>query len=486
MSLRTEVLGGLRWIASARLAGQLLSWAGTIVVVRLLTPDDYGLIAIGGFFILYLLLLSEGGLSAVLIRQPQLSERMLRETQTIVLAINIACCAILILASPAIAHYFEEPRLRQVLPVLAFQFLLVALGVVPNALLSREMRFKELAAINVSQTAVVMATTLVLALMGFGVWSLVVSNLVGFALKSSLMIWRSGTFHRPAWGIREAGAFKGFSGYVLLDRTLWHLFANVDALIVNKALGTTSTGFYAVAQNLASIPITKIAGIFGEVSLPAFAHIQDDRHRVRRSLILAARNTAVCAFPIGVGLAAVAIPLLDVLLGQKWEAASVVFQFLALAIPFRLLGLFESPVLLATGKPRAMLVNRATSLVILVVALLVGSRWGLNGVAAGWAIASPAIWMVTTARVCREFGWSPGELYRPAVVPLLASAIMFGAVAFVVHSLRETGMSELVQLSCAIPVGAVVYGGIMWVVARQSLREVLELAKGIAGGRGSP
>jgi O-antigen/teichoic acid export membrane protein len=476
----------LRWIASARLVGQLLSWAGTVVVVRLLTPDDYGLIAIGGFFILYLLLLSEGGLSSAPVRQPQLSERMLREAQTIILAINIGCCAILILAAPAIAHYFDEPRLRQVLPVLAFQFLLVAAGVIPNALLARQMRFKEIATINVVQTAVVMATTLALALAGAGVWSLVVSNLVGFALKSALMIQRCGVFHRPVLGIREAGVFGGFSGYVLLDRTLWHVFANIDALIVNKTLGTTATGYYSVAQNLATIPLSKIAGVFGEVSLPAFSSIQDDQTRVRKSLVLASRNMALLAFPIGAGLASVADPLIVTLLGDNWASVSTAFQFLAVAIPFRLMGLFESPVLLAMGRPRALLLNRAVSLTILVAALLIGSRWGLAGVAAAWAAAAPAIWVATTARCCRVFGWQPGEMLRPAIAPLFVSVAMFAIVSSAAAHLREEGYSEIFQLLCIIPLGASIYGIVMWAVARQSLTEMLELARGLLGVRRRP
>jgi O-antigen/teichoic acid export membrane protein len=151
VTLRNSVLSGLRWTAGARAVSQFLSWIGTIFVIRLLSPDDYGLIAIGGFFIIYLQLLSEGGLSDALVRERNLNDSVLHEVQAILLVINCGCGLVLALSAPLLADYFDEPRLRAVLPVLASQFLIISVGIIPQAQLMREMRFKALSTMQVVQ-----------------------------------------------------------------------------------------------------------------------------------------------------------------------------------------------------------------------------------------------------------------------------------------------------------------------------------------------
>lgn len=478
MSLRSTVLSGLRWTAGARVIGQIFSWLATILVIRLLTPEDYGIIAIGGFFILYLLLLSEGGFSDALVRQPNLTERMLQEVQAILFVINGLCCLLLIAGSPLIADYFNEPMLRQVLPVLAVQFLIISFAIIPQAQLTREMRFKEISTVHLVQTVLVSVLTLALAFAGAGVWSLVVSNLGGLLFKSVVLLRITRKFHVPAFAFREARVFTGFSGYVLLDRTVWHFYSSVDALVVSRLLGTAATGLYSVAQNLASLPISKVAGVLGQVALPAFAHIQSDAKRVYGSYLLAMRAIAIYAFPIGFGLAAVAEPLVDLVLGEKWLGIVTVFQILALSIPFRLMSSFDSPLLLALGLPQVMLQNRLLSLGILVVALVIASRWELNGVAAAWAVGAPLIWALTTMRFCRRLEWPTLSVLMVASAPFLAALAMLVATqTFLGFFDQRTPL--VLRLPLAIAVGAVVYAAAIWSLARQPLQEALGLLKGL-------
>lgn len=479
MTLRDSVLTGIRWTAGLRVVSQLFSWFGSIIVIRLLAPDDYGILTIGGFFILYLLLLSEGGLSDALVRQPKLTDRMLEEVQGVLLIVSSACCALLALGAPLIASYFDEPRLSQVLPVLAVQFLIVGVGVIPQALLMRDMRFRTLSSIQLAQAVVATLVTLGLALLGAGVWALVASNLIGLLYKSGALIAAARRFHRPRFQFSQAKVFTGFSGYVLVDRTVWHLFANVDALIVSKLLGTTATGIYAVSHNLASLPVTKVAGVLGQVAMAAFSKIQEDAKRVYASYLLAMRAIAVCSFAVGFGLAAVAEPVVKMVLGPMWLDAIPIFQVLAFAIPFRLLSSFDAPLLMALGWPQVMLQNRLISLLVLSAALLVASRYGLLGIASAWAIGAPAIWIATTARFCRKLAWPLGQVLQITVVPVFAATGMFGSVAALQWSNALVAEPPALQLALLIPLGGVVYAGLMWLLGRQSLEDVLRLLRGL-------
>jgi O-antigen/teichoic acid export membrane protein len=479
VTLRQNVISGLRWTAAARAISQLFAWLGTIFVIRILSPDDYGIIAIGGFFILYLLLLSEGGLSDALVREKNLTDGVLHEVQGILLAINSFCCLALIAASPFIANYFDEPRLRQVLPVFAIQFLIISVGVIPQAQLTREMRFKELSTISISQAAFTSATTLIFALLGFGVWSLVISNLAGLTLKSVMLLNGTRKFYRPVFRFKEARIFTAFSGYVLLDRTVWHFLANIDALLVGKLLGTTATGTYAVAQNLASIPISKVAGVLSQVALPAFSHIQDQKERVQGSYVLALRCVAMLAFPVGFGLAAVAVPLLDLVLGDKWKGVQLVFQILAFSIPFRLMSSFDSPLLLALGLPKVLLQNRIISLILLVIGLILASRWGLVGVAIAWSTSAPVIWLLTSARFCRILGWSAWSVLSVALVPFLAATVMFLSITALQRLPMFGQIPSIVSLAVVIPCGAAMYAGALFLIQKNQFLEAVAMVRGV-------
>ena len=478
-------MSGVRWTAGSKALGQFFAWIGTFLVVRLLSPQDYGVIAIGGFFILYLLLLSEGGLSDALVRIQAPSRELLEEVQGILYLVNGFSCIALAAASPWISGYFHEPKLRQVLPALSVQFLIVSIGIIPTARLKSEFRFKEISTIDLVQTVLTTLVTIVCALLGMGVWSLVTSNLVGLVLRAILLIRASGEFHKPRFRFKETGSLSRFSGYVLLEQTAWHFFANADAMIVSKILGTQATGLYAVANNLASLPANKLSGTFAKLALPAFVQIMDDKERMFRAYIKSLRLIALLVFPIGFGLASVAVPTIAVALGAKWSAATPVFALLTLSVPFRLITMLDPGLLLALGLPKAMLQNRLAGLLVLAVFLTVGTlQGGLTGIALAWVIAAPFIWAATAAWNCRRLGWRLWAVLGIAVRPLAASILMYVAVLSTERALLTFNAPAVARLVIEILLGAGVYALAMILIDRSTFNEgrqlVLELFRGSA------
>lgn len=477
-TLRASVLSGMRWTAGSKALGQLFAWLGTFLVVRLLSPQDYGVIAVGGFFIVYLLLLSEGGLSDALVRTTAPTRRLLEEVQGVLYLINGGSCIALAAASPLIASYFHEPRLREVLPALSVQFLIVSVGIIPTARLKSEFRFKELSSIDLVQTVLVTLVTIVCALLGLGVWSLVISNLFGLLLRAVLLIRATGEFHRPRFHFQEARALSRFSGYVLLEQTAWHIFANADAMIVSKLLGIQATGLYAVANNLASLPANKLSGTFAKLALPAFVQIMDDRQRMFQAYLKGLRLIAVVAFPIGFGLAAVATPAIAVALGPRWSAATPVFAILTLAVPFRLITMLDPGLLLALGLPKAMLQNRLAGLLLLLVFLIVGAlQMGLTGIALAWVVAAPTVWIATAAWNCRRLGWRLSSLLNVATRPLAASILMYLSVLLAERELAAHDAPSAVRLVLEMALGAGIYTIVTLLIDRPTFMEAWLLTR---------
>jgi teichuronic acid exporter len=281
MDVRSLVISGLRWSAGAKLGGQLVSWASTIVVMRLLNPNDYGLMAMAWVFIFFCRLLNELGLGSAVVQAKELSEHQLRQVFGLVILFNVILTGLLIAASPAIAWFFDEQRLVNMVIVLALQLPVMALAVVPEAVLVREMNFRAPAVVSVASDVTAAVIALALAFLGFGVWTLVLSNLAGVFTRTIGFNIASPYLKRPSFRFTEFAAMAKFGGYVTANRILWYVYSKSDTFIVGKMMGKTLLGYYSVALELASLPLAKVGSIVNQVALPAYSRIQDDRTKVR-------------------------------------------------------------------------------------------------------------------------------------------------------------------------------------------------------------
>ena len=172
-SFRDKVLKGLLWLGAGTFLGQLISWIATIIIIRLLSPSDYGLLAMAGTFIALLTVISELGIGASVIQAPKITEKEISQIFGIVIATSVLGWAICHLAAPAIAQFYNEHRLVSIIRVMNINFILMAFYIIPESLFIREMNFKTKAKIDVSAQVGSAFLTLILALSGMGIWSLI-------------------------------------------------------------------------------------------------------------------------------------------------------------------------------------------------------------------------------------------------------------------------------------------------------------------------
>ena len=191
MTLRSQVLSGFRWTATVRLLSQMITWAITLVVIRLLTPTDYGLLAMATVFIAFLSMFSEFGLGPAVVQKRDVDDELLRRVFGLVLVIHVSLTGMLVLGAPLIASFYAEPRVVPVVQVLALQFIIAAFSVVPDAQLQRRMEFRNRSLLDLSGAMVGSATTLTMAFMGAGVWALVTGSLLGALWRTIGINWLS-------------------------------------------------------------------------------------------------------------------------------------------------------------------------------------------------------------------------------------------------------------------------------------------------------
>ncbi|MDT8997930.1 lipopolysaccharide biosynthesis protein [Paucibacter sp. APW11] len=435
-SLRTQVLSGLRWTAGARLVSQLFTWAMTLLVIRLLAPADYGLLAMANVFVAFLMLMSEIGLGLSIVQADKVDRQQLRQVFGLVISANALLFVLLVATAPLIASFFDEPRLAKVIWALALQFPLVALISLPRSLLERAMNFRTASVLEAASAVVSGVVVLVLAYTGHGVWSLVWGSLAGTALRAAGFMWLSPMHVSPSFSLAGMRHFVSFGGQVTLARMLWFFYSQMDTFLVGKLLGKEPLGVYSVSMHLAGLPVQRISSVLNQVAMPAFSRLQGDPDAAGAHFMTAARLMALLSFPISFAMSALAPELVAILMGDQWHSAVMPLQLLCLLMPLRMLSSMVPAAVQGMGHPKISVLNQLSACIVMPIAFVIGSHWGLFGVSMAWLIAFPLVLLGNLIRALPVLNlrvWQLASSQLPATV--CATALWVASTAL--HPLIE-------------------------------------------------
>jgi len=478
MDIRSKVMSALRWSAASRFLGQAVSWTITIIVIRLLSPGDYGLMAMAMVLVSFLILLNTLGLDAVLVQQKDIDEQMRRQIFGVVIVVNIFFFALTFLGAESVAAFYGEPAITPVMQVLSLQFLLLIFETLPQSRLERDIDFARRSIVDLVTLVFGSLTTLLLALTGFGVWALIwgalasnTARMIGLNLICRNLVW-------PRFSLRGMKRHFSFGGFVTTDRGLWFMFSESDKFIGGKLLGNQLLGYYAVASQLASLPIQKISGLLNSIAFPAFSHAHSHAsvETVRGYLLKATRLLSIAAFPVFFGISCTAEPLIAALLGAKWLPAAPLLQLMGVVMPFRLLSNVFPPLLWGVGHPGISASNFLLAAILMPAAFYAGTHWGVMGLAYAWLCMYPLVFIITAVRTCNVVDVRIVDYVKQIFRPLAAGMIMYATVHFLqffVYGLP----GEWLYLMQLVLIGILAYGGAMLLVDREGLRETLELIR---------
>lgn len=423
-SFRRSILQGFLWLGTGTFIGQFISWLSTIFVIRLLSPSDYGLMAMAAVFISLLAMVSELGVSAALIQAKDLTERQIRQISTWVLITGLIGFAICYVSATWVAQFYREPDLVTIVRVLGFNMILMTSYAVPQSLFIREMNFKVKTQIELSAQLGATLLTLILALKGMGVWSLIVGQGMMHVIKSIAFNAVCSRGLAPLFDLRGSGKLLHYGLTLTGDRLMNFVYVESDKIIVGKVLGSASLGSYAVALNLASIPMEKVLPIISQISFAAYSRIQDDLERIRRNILGTTRAVAFVGFPMFFGMSAVAPLAVPLILGSKWEPLVVPFQLLCLVLPLKALGGILPSAVFAIGRPGVNFVNMVIASIVMASAFLIGVRDGVIGICVGWLVGYPVVFGITTIRSLRTLGLPIRSYLLEIRFPFFAGALM--------------------------------------------------------------
>ena len=454
MRVYEKLITGLRSYASLRLVTQVLSWIGTVYVVRRLGSHEVGEYAVALVVFNYLAMTFDGTLLETLVQRPPTPETQ-RAVFSLVAGIGTVLAALTVALSSLVGQWVKDPAVAPLLIGVSWAFFLMSFGVIPQAAMARRMEFPRLAGIAAIQSICVTATTVVLAARGEGAASLVWGLVVGALVRVTLMNFSSWGVVWPTLRVRAALGYLRFGGVLFADNLLWRWYTSIDTFLLGRWAGTSSLGYYNLAQQVAELPLEKITTVVNDISLPAYAELQHQEGAVSQLLLETIRSHAIVGFALFWGLASVAAYAVPVLFGAQWHWA--VFPLVALAVvaPIRLIGSIETPAMTGIGRPGVLLRTKLIIAPSMTVAMLVGCRWGgIRGAALAWLIVFPLCYGYAFHNVLEAAGIAYGRVLAVLRGPASAAALMVLTVL-----LTERGLGWMTKSSLAALITAIVIGG---------------------------
>jgi O-antigen/teichoic acid export membrane protein len=478
MSTERQAISALKWATAAKVVVQVASWAGTLVVVRLLTPEDYGLMAKVSVVCAIAGAIAELGLEAAIVRSVDLSREDVRKIYGVSLAFGVGMTAALATAAPLLAFLFREPRLTWPIAAAALQIVIAAVSLVPSALWTRALSFRRLAKIEMVSGVASISMTLLLAFLGAGVWALVLGTLFGAAVRSTGLL-AFGERVWPLFSLRGIGEPLKFGLTLVGNRVSYFIVVQSDVLIGSAFLSTTEIGQYAVALQLATLPMTKVMGTINQITLPAVAQQQGDPARVRQAVLKAIGVLSLVAFPTLWGISSVAPEFVSFLFGAVWLAVVPALVILPLVVPIRMVCSVIFTTSLALGNRQLDLRNTILNFVLLPSGFFVGAHWGLVGLCSAWLVSVPLAYAFSVPPVLRVIGIRARDLAAECGPPAAAAGVMYAAVAALRAELG--GQPAVVALFALSAAGAVVYFAVMALISRRHLASARSFVRSLLG-----
>ncbi len=426
-SLTKSTLSGLLWNFSGAGVQAVLRIGVLLVLARLLTPADFGVVSAALVVVYFSEIFSQLGIGPALVQRPALHSGHLRTGFTVSTLFGVGLAVLVFATAPLVAGFFRMPVLAEVLRVLAWVFPLKGLALVAESLLYRELQFRWIATRDVLAYLVGYGIVgLGLAFAGFGVWALVWAHLAETLVRTGVLLAARPHPKRPLLAATPLRELVYYGGGFTLARLSNYVAQQGNNLIIGRLLGASALGLYGRAYQLTTMPVLLAGGVLDKVLFPAMAKIQDDA-AVRSRIFL--EGTAVLnllTLPLSAACVALAPEIVDFLLGSEWHSAVVPFQVLALGMMLRTSYKIGDALARAAGAVYNRAWRKGVYAGCVLAGSFVGSGWGIEGVAVGVLGALLVNFFLVAELSLRLTTVTWGYFLRMHVPPLMLAGIAYG------------------------------------------------------------
>lgn len=481
--LGRSVARGVSWTLLGSWLSALVQIGTTMVLARLLTPADFGLMAMALTLSVIVTQFRQLGLSQAVVQRADLTWSQVNALFWVNAVAGLVLAALVAVGGVPLASFYDEPALVPICIALGAGFVVSGLSVQHGALLNRAMQFRRISMRDVLAGLLGSVAAIVAALLGMGVWSLVVQN-VSALLFSTVLNWWAVPWRpsRPRQ-LAEALPLLRFGAHVSIANLFHTVSREADNVVIGRFLDAGVLGLYTRAYSLLMLPLRRIKTPIQSVMVPTLASLQEEPERYRRAYRAAISGLCHAGMPLVVVLAVGAREIVDVVLGDQWLAAAGIFQLLAVAGFVQLVSTTTGWIYTSTGRGRPYAGWAVLSGAVTVAGFLVGVRWGVDGVAASYAVSQVVLLVPGFVLACRHTSVALRDPFvamtRPAVIALLVLG-----VSVTVRSVLPQDLGSAVVLLVVGASALVVWGSCM-ALWRGARRELAVLVRTVRSGRGA-
>lgn len=474
--MREKALSAIAWSAAEIIFRQGVQFGVSIVLARLLTPEEFGTVALLYLFVGIAGALAEGGLTTALIQR---QDTTAVDESTVFwqnMGVGLLMALLFWLAGPAIAALYGVPVLEPLAAVMALTVVATAAGAVQRALLTKALNFRPLMLAGVISVLVSGAVAIWLALSGYGVWALAAQALTGAAVTTLVVWFASGWRPGFVFSFASARLLLGFGGYMLASALLDAAYSRLYTVLIGKLHGVRELGYYSRADQTAMFPSAILNGIVARVALPLFSRMADNPARLGVNLRLTLQGAMLVNAPAMLGLAAVAEPLVLVLFGEQWRPAVIFLQILCLAGLMMPLHVLNLQALLGLGHSKQFFHMVVMKRAIGITAVVTAASFGALGVAWSVVVADVFCYFINAYHSGKLLGYGAAAQLRDTIPSMAAAGAMAAGIVGLSAWLGGTlGPADLLLVSVAA--GVTLYAMIVFAFRLTALTILLSLVQ---------
>lgn len=472
-TLKQATTKGLFWSSVERFSNQGVQFVFSIILARLLSPSDYGIIAMVTIFFAVAQSFVDSGFSNALVRKTDRVEEDLSTCFYFNIGVGIIAYIVLFLIAPLVANFYNQPILSPIIRITGLEVMLNSLCVVQQALFTIKIDFKSQAKITLSATVISGIVGILLAYQGYGIWALVWQGVASSIVRMGLLWLMSKWRPRTGFSKSSFNYLFGYGSKLLASGLLDTIYNNIYPIVIGKFYNPAQLGNYSRALGWAQLPSANITSILQRVTFPVLSAIQDDTLRLQNSYRRLLKLSAFIVFPLMMGLAAIASPLIRVILTAKWDGCVLYLQILCFALMLYPIHAINLNLLQVKGRSDIFLRLEIIKKIIGVIILIITIPLGITAMCLGMVFSSIICLIVNTYYTSRFIDVGLLTQLKDLRIILINSLVMGGGIYILTSFIDVEGL----KLVMGIVIGLLFYFIGSFYFSKAELQEVISLIK---------
>lgn len=483
-SLKKKTISGMLWSFTDLMANQGIQFIIQVILARLLLPEHFGLIGMILVFIAVSNVIIDSGFTTALIREKNPSNEDYSTIFFSNLLIALIVYGALYMSANAISSFINEPKLTLILRVLSLGIIINSFGIIQRTILTRKVNFKTQTKINIIAGFISGAIAISLALEGYGVWSLVIKAL-SMQLIQTILLWILNKWIPTfVFNINSLKRLFGFSWKVLISNLIGTLYNNLYYIVIGKFFSASQLGYYTNAVRLRDIPSVTVTSAVQRVSYPVLSKVQEDNEILKNTFRKVIKLTIFIVFPLMIGLATVASPVINLVFGDKWMPSVLYLQLLCLAGMLYPLHAINGNILQVKGRSDLYLKLEIIKYSIMAFLIII-SLWlklGILGLIGAAVLHSYITLLISIYFTAREITYTVKEQLKD-ITPIFVASLTTGGILYYCGMVLPEG--NLIKLFSQVFIGVFVYVIICKLAKIEELNYIYGNALSLLKGRRS-